>query len=564
MTDQTRLTSRPILVGALIVLPLLVFIVLRLNPSLDPVWQAPFFHFYIVSYISLIAVVISSFILRGVRLVQGGRLLFVGAAYVSLGAIFFIHGISTPVVLSPHISHAVGWSARLSLTVCAAFMNLALMKPANPVMRWAVANTRRFWLALILGYAVLGFFTMSTAAADPMTALMTLMWLSTALAGITIAMYLWASWRAWRAYQREREQLLLILSFTLPWLALAQLSQWLAPPWNLSWWMYHVLMLGAFVITMATLAREYEHVRRFRLVRYFTAMTIILGVPLVALLSEVAADLSGVDGIRWPMFGIIGSMLFLVFIALYLIVRRGQRILDARTAALEAERQWRGDLTNLIVHDLKTPLATIHMGSAILLAGQGGTITEMGQRHLERIQRASDEMTRLVNNMLDVERLEAGALSLLPVQTDMKIMLIESIDGVHDLAEAYRVELQTAITDGLPDVEVDHGLMKRVIQNLLSNAIKFAAHPGQVKVEAALIGDKLVVGIIDDGPGVPVAQRQRIFEKFAQIDDVERRGTGLGLTFAKLAIEAHGGMLWVEDGPDGGSRFAFSLPTPIG
>jgi signal transduction histidine kinase len=169
----------------------------------------------------------------------------------------------------------------------------------------------------------------------------------------------------------------------------------------------------------------------------------------------------------------------------------------------------------------------------------------------------------MIENLLDVERLESGALRLQAQPTDFSGLLKASVDSVRDVAALGELTLDASIPDTLPQMVVDASLLRRVVSNLLLNALKFAPANGYVYLRASASPRNVMVAVIDNGPGVPAADRKRIFEKFQQAGDNPRGGAGLGLTFCKLAVEAHGGEIWVEDNPSGttGSAFIFHLPT---
>lgn len=144
--------------------------------------------------------------------------------------------------------------------------------------------------------------------------------------------------------------------------------------------------------------------------------------------------------------------------------------------------------------------------------------------------------------------------------TDLAPVLREQIAELQILADKHQQQLQLFLPETLPPVMVDPVLIRRVIHNLLANALKLTPDQGEIEVRATVEGGQLQVSVADSGPGIPVADRQRIFEKFAQLDTKTRRGKGLGLTFCKMAVEAHGGLLTVEDSPLGGALFRLALP----
>jgi len=378
---------------------------------------------------------------------------------------------------------------------------------------------------------------------------------------VTIGLLLWGGWRAWRQYLKESQRLLFALSLAFPWLALAQISQYFAPTWHVSWWIYHIMMLSSFIVTIGVLVIDYEEIRQFRATRYFSAISVIVGVPMVALLSEATVRLSGSETVRWSMFGFSFLAGLFVFVILLIIVRRAQKILNERAADLEREKQWRTDFTNLVVHDLKSPLSVVSVSLGLVTSGKLDPVSDKIRPSLERAQRGTKETLDMVDNLLDVEKLEAGALKLAPSACAPTDLLRQPVESARTLGEARHITIDLCIADALPDLQADEFLLRRVMQNLLSNAIKFTPDQEHIRVEAKLTGQFVTISVSDTGPGIPPAERERIFEKFVQIQGSERRGVGLGLTLCKLAIEAHGGRIWVEDAPVQGSRFVFTLPV---
>ena len=539
-------------------IPLVLLVVLLLSPEIDPEWNAPVFHFYIVSYISLVSLVVASFVLLGVG-TSGWRAVFVAMAFVGIAAMFTVHGISTPGVLVTGFNQAIGWSARLSLVIGAVFFSLSTLNiPPRPQL-WVSKHRREIWLTLGIIYflyimAVYEFpeSFARVAAIESTNALLAL---------ITTLLFIWGTWRAGRLTVTESGRLPAALSVALPWLGLAQVSQYIAPLWMASWWLYHFLMLMAFVVTMLALVLDYEELMNFKLMRYFVSLGVIIGIPLVALLSEAAVRLAGSEAIRWPMFGFSLLITAGIFMGLLLVVQRAQTILNQRTKALQDEKQWRIDFTNLLVHDLKTPLNVITVSLELMLGGKTGRLADDQRTRLERMRRGSNSILDLVNNLLEVERVEAEDLRLVAAETQLTPMLRESVDYLQELAEVYNVRFVTSIPDNLPTLKIDAILIGRVLHNLISNAVKFAPKNTDINITSISDSNHVIVRVTDSGPGIPVRDRQLIFEKFGQVHGAERTGVGLGLTFCKLAVEAHGGRIWVEDAPAQGSSFVFTLPN---
>jgi signal transduction histidine kinase len=154
-------------------------------------------------------------------------------------------------------------------------------------------------------------------------------------------------------------------------------------------------------------------------------------------------------------------------------------------------------------------------------------------------------------------------MDILPGSVELHRLVVAILTEYLPQSTEYGVELCNAIPTHLPDIHADQGKLTRVIANLIDNAIKFAPSGSQVVVSASLFADdQIIIQVSDNGPGVPEDYREKIFERFTQVPGSHgrRRGTGLGLTFCKLAVEAHGGRIWVDANPDGGSIFKITLP----
>jgi PAS domain S-box-containing protein len=238
-----------------------------------------------------------------------------------------------------------------------------------------------------------------------------------------------------------------------------------------------------------------------------------------------------------------------------------------------AERQTeklRQDLANMIVHDLRSPLTNMMVSTDLLLKQISGPLNSAQQRIIEIASDSSQQMLDLVNALLDIRRLEQGQLELQTQPAE----LYELVEGVFMRIERVAAERQIALhneTIMLPPICGDIDLIRRVLQNLVDNSTKFSPHGGKIQVSATVArpdelppnhapGQWGLLEVADQGPGVPESYRSVIFELFGQAPQGKGRGTGLGLAFCKLVIVAHGGMIWVEDRPGGGSLFRFTLP----
>jgi signal transduction histidine kinase len=171
-------------------------------------------------------------------------------------------------------------------------------------------------------------------------------------------------------------------------------------------------------------------------------------------------------------------------------------------------------------------------------------------------------MLEMVNAILDISRLESGRMPLSPTIFAVGEAVEEVIDLGRPLAERKNIHLIDAVAENLPPVWADQALIGRVLQNLVGNALKFTPEGGVVRVEAYVsvaAPDKLFVSIVDTGPGIPADIRSQIFQKFVT-GQQDGHGSGLGLAFCRMVLEAHEERIWVESVPGQGATFIFSLP----
>ena len=246
-----------------------------------------------------------------------------------------------------------------------------------------------------------------------------------------------------------------------------------------------------------------------------------------------------------------------------------QRRLYERVNTLRAENQHlmeiqrlQQETVDLIVHDLRNPLHVIVNALGVLNMSIPEEVLNANQELFGLVTTNTDRMIRLIDSMLDVSRMEAGQAYLETAPANLLSLVQTVAQRVSRLLIKHSLTLNIDVTD-LPDLLSDADMIDRVLANLLDNAIKFTPNHGTICLRAMRDGNQVTVRVSDTGRGVPHDQRQRFFERFAQVpgDQPRTRGFGLGLTFCRLAIEAHGGRIWVEDGENGvGTQFVFTLP----
>ncbi|HEV7535220.1 MAG TPA: ATP-binding protein [Acidimicrobiia bacterium] len=241
---------------------------------------------------------------------------------------------------------------------------------------------------------------------------------------------------------------------------------------------------------------------------------------------------------------------------------RARREAD-RARLLEEVDRLRTALIGSVSHDLRTPLASIK-ASISDLADPGLHLSDADRRMLLRTtEEETDRLTRLVTNLLDMSRIQAGALVPHTSATPIDELIGAVVGRLGPMLAEHRLGVE--IDDGLPLVDVDYLLVEQVLSNLLENAARYtpAGTPVSVRAVAVAGGAEVEVAVVDHGPGVVEAERERIFDQFYRLraEGREPVGTGMGLAIVKGIVEAHGGRVWVEATPGGGATFAVRLPV---
>lgn len=239
----------------------------------------------------------------------------------------------------------------------------------------------------------------------------------------------------------------------------------------------------------------------------------------------------------------------------------GVAMIEDVTARRAAE-QTREELTHTIVHDLRSPLTTITTSLELLQSGLLGDLSSRQAEVVQLAQSGAQRMLQMIDTILDVSRLEAGQMPLQRIALELSDLVADVVRLQGPLADDKQVRLASDLPVTLPLVWADVNIIERVLQNLVGNAIKFTPAGGVVCVSARLAeGDpsKVLVSVSDTGPGIPPELKGRLFTKFAT-GQQRGRGTGLGLAFCKLALEAHGETIWADSTYGQGATFTFSLP----
>lgn len=224
----------------------------------------------------------------------------------------------------------------------------------------------------------------------------------------------------------------------------------------------------------------------------------------------------------------------------------------------------REDLTHAMVHDLRNPLTAIHGALSFLSDTLDIGLSSTQQQLWDIAQENTQSMLKLVNAILEINRLESRQMPLDPTVIPLAKLISDVLALQIPLAANKSLQLTSDVADTLPPVWADAALIERVLKNLIGNAIKFTPENGVIRVTARLDEEtksKMLVSVIDNGRGIPSTIRDKLFDKFTT-GEQQGRGSGLGLAFCKMALEAHGERIWVEETSGKGATFTFSLPLP--
>jgi signal transduction histidine kinase len=228
--------------------------------------------------------------------------------------------------------------------------------------------------------------------------------------------------------------------------------------------------------------------------------------------------------------------------------------------AAQRAKQMRDDVLGIVAHDVRNPLGSIQVAATLLQRQLHEAGLERSQKQVENILRSTQRANRLIQDLLDVTRIEAGALSIAREARSVQEIIVEAVESQRLLATASSIELQIDARPNLPQIWADRDRLLQVLENLVGNAIKFTAPGGRVTVGAAPRAGEVLFWVADTGQGIPSEHLAHVFDRFWQAKKAERRGAGLGLPICKGIVEAHAGRIWVESVTGQGSTFYFTIP----
>jgi signal transduction histidine kinase len=224
--------------------------------------------------------------------------------------------------------------------------------------------------------------------------------------------------------------------------------------------------------------------------------------------------------------------------------------------------QMKQEFLAVISHELRTPLTSLQAVLTLLATGMYGQLNESGEQRVRSAQSSATRLIMLINDLLDMEKMEAGKLTMTYRDIDLAEVVVNSVESVRGFAEENDIELRVATEESVK-VLADSDRLVQVMINLLSNAIKFSPRGTDVGIKVAENGEFTEIQVVDHGAGIPPGYEEKIFDKYEQVPNskgTKVAGTGLGLPICKAIIEQHGGEIGVRPTDGGGSTFWFSIP----
>jgi signal transduction histidine kinase len=252
----------------------------------------------------------------------------------------------------------------------------------------------------------------------------------------------------------------------------------------------------------------------------------------------------------------LGAIVWFAFFAVRLVRR-----IEKQNVELQAADVAKDEFVGTVSHELRTPLTSIRGFLELMLDESGDPLTEQQRGFLATVQRGSDRLERLVNDLLLTAQLQAGHLDIQKTHADLVEIVRESVESARAQAAGKALQLSLVSSSASIQVEADVVRLAQAVDNVISNAVKFTPDGGSVEVALAQEGDRVSLTVTDTGMGMTPADIERLFEPFFRTDSaVKIQGTGLGLPIVKAIIEAHDGLISVVSEPNVGTSFAISLP----
>jgi signal transduction histidine kinase len=249
-------------------------------------------------------------------------------------------------------------------------------------------------------------------------------------------------------------------------------------------------------------------------------------------------------------------------VRLFTELQASNQELELKGRQLEATSQHKSEFLANMSHELRTPLNAIIGFSEVLSERMFGDLNEKQEEYLKDIYASGQHLLSLINDILDLSKIEAGRMELELADFDLPQAIDNALILVRERAGRRGITLEHSVDERLGEIRGDERKVKQVLLNLLSNALKFTPEGGRVEVRAGMVDGMAEVSVTDTGVGIAPEDHEAVFQEFRQVGTAEKKaeGTGLGLTLCRKFIELHGGKIWVTSQVGVGSTFTFTMP----
>ncbi len=244
-------------------------------------------------------------------------------------------------------------------------------------------------------------------------------------------------------------------------------------------------------------------------------------------------------------------------------IKKSKRKIKLQNIKLKKLDKIKSDFLNVTSHELRTPMSAIKGYVQMVLKQRIGDINEEQKKALNVVLRNTDRLDNLIQDILDISRLESGTMKFIPEQTDVGKMVDEAVEAMQSSADLKNIKINVDIKKGIPELTIDQERIKQVLMNLVNNALKFSPDGSIVNIQAKKEENDILFEVQDFGRGIQEDKQKKIFDTFYQVDsDMDRKfgGVGLGLAISRGIVISHGGKIWVASTVGKGSTFRFMLP----
>ncbi len=296
----------------------------------------------------------------------------------------------------------------------------------------------------------------------------------------------------------------------------------------------------------------------------FGSMWILFSDMFLALISPSAQVMTVISIIKGWLYVLVTSLLLYWLIRRYAISRKKALEAEIAREAAEAANKAKSDFLAGMSHELRTPLNSIIGFSEIMRDGLAGQVSGRQREFVDHIHESGTHLLSLINDVLDLSKIEAGKMELNPEELPVGELIENSLSLFKEKALKQNLRITTEMEEGVVAVYADRRLLKQVLFNLIGNAIKFTPDGGSIHLNVRKADhNSLEFSVADTGIGISQEDRDKLFQPFRQLDNSYNRkyaGTGLGLSICRKIIDLHGGRIWFESEPGKGSRFIFVIP----